>query len=147
MNLSRALKYRKDWIIRGWSSGIGGGLIEALYSLGMPETSLSGRNTRIARNVRRSISTFMPCGNAVMNLPQTYTHPRPHFTTYYSITLIHYLSTTDKLATSLYLSLLFIAKTNFIVSNEKRHCGAWRFSFYDAVKQRANRGTLRSKVS
>lgn len=93
----------------------------------MPETSLSGRNTRIARNVRRSISRFMPCGNAVMNLPQTYTHPRPHFTTYYSITLIHYLSTTDKLATSLYLSLIFIAKTNFILSNEIRHCGAMGF--------------------
>lgn len=95
----------------------------------MPETSLSGRNTRIARSVRRSISTFMPCGNAVMNLPQTYTHPRPHFTTYYSITLIHYLSTTDKLATSVYLSLLFfIAKTNFLVSNEKRHIASYDFS-------------------
>lgn len=57
------------------------------YSLGMPETSLSGRNTRIARNVRRSISRCMPCENAVMILPQKHTHP-PHFTTYYSITLI-----------------------------------------------------------
>lgn len=57
------------------------------YSLGMPETSLSGRNTRIARNVRRSISRCMPCENAVMILPQN-THTPPHFTTYYSITLI-----------------------------------------------------------
>lgn len=57
------------------------------YSLGMPETSLSGRNTRIARNVRRSISSCMPCEHAVMILPQKHTHP-PHFTTYYSITLI-----------------------------------------------------------
>lgn len=45
------------------------------YSLGMPETSLSGRNTRIARNVRRSISRCMPCENAVRILPQKHTHP------------------------------------------------------------------------
>lgn len=48
------------------------------YSLGMPETSLSGRNTRIARNVRRSISLpseCMPAENAVMILPQKHTHP------------------------------------------------------------------------
>lgn len=57
------------------------------YSLGMPETSLSGRNTRIARNVRRSISRCMPAENAVMILPQN-THTPPHFTTYYSIILI-----------------------------------------------------------
>lgn len=73
------------------------------YSLGMPETSLSGRNTRIARNVRRSISSSMPCENAVMNLPQN-THTPPHFTTYYSITLIltllKYLSYTTMWLTS-----------------------------------------------
>lgn len=57
------------------------------YSLGMPETSLSGRNTRIARNVRRSISRCISCENAVMILPQN-THTPPYFTTYYSITNI-----------------------------------------------------------
>lgn len=58
------------------------------YSLGMPETSLSGRNTRIARNVRRSISRCMPCENAVMILPQKHTHPA---TLYYL--LLYYTNT------------------------------------------------------
>lgn len=58
------------------------------YSLGMPETSLSGRNTRIARNVRRSISRCMPCENAVRILPQKHTHPA---TLYYL--LLYYTNT------------------------------------------------------
>jgi len=58
------------------------------YSLGMPETSLSGRNTRIARNVRRSISRCMPCENAVMILPQKHTPPA---TLYYL--LLYYTNT------------------------------------------------------
>jgi len=65
------------------------------YSLGMPETSLSGRNTRIARNVRRSISRCMPCVNAVMILPQKHTHP----TTLYYL-LLYY---TNAYATLKYL--------------------------------------------
>lgn len=67
------------------------------YSLGMPETSLSGRNTRIARNVRRSISRCMPCENAVMILPQKHTHPATlyYLLLYYTNTHAKYTYTTS----------------------------------------------------
>lgn len=83
--------------------GRGGGgpfsnLILMRYSLGMPETSLSGRNTRIARNVRRSISRCMPAENAVMILLQKHTHPA---TLYYF--LLYYTNTHATLITVLKL--------------------------------------------
>lgn len=58
------------------------------YLLGMPETSLSGRNTRIARNVRRSISICMSFENVVKILLQKHTHPA----TFYYL-LLYYTNT------------------------------------------------------
>lgn len=66
------------------------------YSLGMPETSLSGRNTRIARNVRNvsiwslfsDLMIIAIAGNIVMILLQKHTHP----TTLYYL-LLYYTNT------------------------------------------------------
>ena len=49
--------------------------VVSLYVLGTPETSLSGRNTRTARNVRRTLpDDVVPLADIVINLPQQYRH-------------------------------------------------------------------------
>ena len=47
------------------------------HSLGIPETSLSGRSTRTALSVRRSTGMFM-CAPAVARILRTHTHTQTH---------------------------------------------------------------------